>query len=169
MAARVCGRCGQTSSTGLPNCPKCGAPLGPETDPLSPGTGTRGRARDSAARFLAFIAVVLIVVGIVILFTVPFPRPYALTLAEQPQNVGWTDVVNQTFPVGSTVSGSWHTWSGAKVQFTVQTLSGDTVYAELAPSGSFSFLAQHAVYQFTTVSSGAQNTSVNGTFSSPVF
>jgi hypothetical protein len=167
VAGKLCPRCGTPAAARERYCPRCGALLS-AAEPPGVGSGAARPARDSAARLLAFLAVALIVVAFVILATVPFPKPYSLTIAEQPGNVGWTNVTNQTFPVGSVVSGSWHTWSGGKVEFTIETANGSTVYEELASSGSFSFLAQHSLYEFRTVSSAAQNTSVNGTYSAPL-
>jgi hypothetical protein len=74
---------------------------------------------------------------------------------------------NESFPVGTQVSGSWSTPTGVTVDFIISTPGGSPVFDGFGYSGSFSFTTEYSSYLFGASSSTLTNVSVSGTYWSP--
>lgn len=132
---------------------------------MSAGPPTRA----SNSRIHIWIAIAVIVVAVVTVIAVLAVLSYHSYSFEILETTGFltdTGSYNQSFPVGSQVSGSWSTPTGVSVDFYIFTPGGTPVFEGYGYSGSFSFTADYSSYLFDVSSSTLSDVSVSGSYSS---
>ncbi len=118
------------------------------------------RLRGSRRGLLGWIILLVILAAVAFLLPLPFPYSGSL-LTKSPAGFG-TDL-NESFPNGAEISGSWSAPGAVPVLLTISTASGAMVYEANGTGGAYSFTSNGGDYEFSAVSPAAVLVSVHGT------
>jgi hypothetical protein len=118
-------------------------------------------SRPPPSRHFGLIAGALFVVILAVIATICFAVGFPFTLTVS-SGGGILHPVDRGFTTGGTVRFTWSVQGSGPVNFSVVNGLDDIVYESIGTSGSSSFVADGASYQFQSLSTADENVTVQG-------